>query len=62
MLWTSFICFEYHAVVHPTQETLRSGGLTTGPRVKRFETEFARAVGAKHAIALNSCTAAPHLA
>lgn len=41
---------------------LRSGWLTTGSRVERFEEEFARAVGANHAIALNSCTAALHLA
>ena len=41
---------------------LRSGWLTTGPRVKRFEQEFAAAVGAPHAVALNSCTAALHLA
>jgi dTDP-4-amino-4,6-dideoxygalactose transaminase len=42
--------------------TLRSGWLTTGPRVKRFEESFAAAVGAPRAIALNSCTAALHLA
>jgi dTDP-4-amino-4,6-dideoxygalactose transaminase len=41
---------------------LRSGWLTTGPTTKRFETEFAAAVGAKHAVALNSATAALHLA
>jgi perosamine synthetase len=41
---------------------LRSGWLTTGPRVKQFETDLARAVGAKHAVAVNSCTAALHLA
>jgi perosamine synthetase len=41
---------------------LRSGWLTTGPRTKRFETEFAAMVGGKHAVALNSCTAALHLA
>jgi dTDP-4-amino-4,6-dideoxygalactose transaminase len=41
---------------------LHSGWLTTGPRVKRFEAELAQAVGAKHAIAVNSCTAALHLA
>jgi len=41
---------------------LRSGWLTTGPRVKRFEETFAAAVGAPHAVALNSCTAALHLA
>ncbi len=42
--------------------TLRSGWLTTGPRVKRFEEAFASAVGAKHAVAVNSCTAALHVA
>lgn len=42
--------------------TLRSGWLTTGPRTKQFESEFARYVGAKHAVALNSATAALHLA
>src|SRR5574337_1050519 len=41
---------------------LRSGWLTTGPQVRRFEEAFAAYVGAKHAIALNSCTAALHLA
>jgi dTDP-4-amino-4,6-dideoxygalactose transaminase len=43
-------------------ECLRSGWLTTGPRTKEFERNFAEAVGARHAIALNSCTAALHLA
>lgn len=43
-------------------ECLRSGWLTTGPITREFEAEFARYVGAKHAIALNSCTAALHLA
>ncbi|MEA2463887.1 MAG: hypothetical protein QOJ98_1634, partial [Acidobacteriota bacterium] len=42
--------------------TMRSGWLTTGPKVKRFEEELAQFVGAGHAIALNSCTAALHLA
>ena len=41
---------------------LRSGWLTTGPRTRQFEVAFATAVGAKHALALNSCTAALHLA
>jgi len=41
---------------------LRSGWLTTGPRVKEFETSFAALVGAEHALAVNSCTAALHLA
>src|SRR6266516_1706834 len=41
---------------------LRSGWLTTGPRVQRFEREFAAAVGARAPVAVNSCTAALHLA
>jgi len=41
---------------------LRSGWLTTGPRVKQFEASFAALVGARHALAVNSCTAALHLA
>ncbi len=41
---------------------LRSGWLTTGPLTRRFEEEFAQAVGARYAVALNSCTAALHLA
>jgi perosamine synthetase len=43
-------------------DTLRSGWLTTGPRAKRFEQEFAAYVGAKYAVAVNSATAAMHLA
>ena len=41
---------------------LKSGWLTTGPRVKQFEEAFAAAVGAPYAVAVNSCTAALHLA
>src|SRR5947209_18407665 len=43
-------------------ETLRSGWLTLGPRTAEFERVFAEHLGAKHAIALSSCTAALHLA
>jgi len=42
--------------------SLRSGWITTGPRTKRFEEEFASRVGANYAVAVNSCTAAMHLA
>src|SRR5262249_43929311 len=49
---------EIEAVV----DCLRSGWITTGPRVKRFEAAFADALGCRHAVALNSCTAALHLA
>jgi dTDP-4-amino-4,6-dideoxygalactose transaminase len=50
------------AEIEEVVATLRSGWLTTGPRTKEFEAAFARFVGAKHAVALNSCTAALHLA
>lgn len=43
------------------RETLEGGWLTMGPRVTEFEQRFARAVGATHAVAVNSCTAALHL-
>jgi len=43
-------------------DTLRSDWITTGPKVKRFEHEFAAAVNAPAALALSSCTAALHLA
>jgi perosamine synthetase len=43
-------------------EAVRSGWVTTGPKTRQFEKEFAEYVGAKHAIAVNSCTAAMHLA
>ena len=43
-------------------DCLRSGWLTTGSRTRQFETEFAAAVGAEHAVAVISCSAALHLA
>src|SRR5262245_31387266 len=42
-------------------DSLRSGWLTTGPKVKRFETDFTQFTGASHAIAVNSCTAGLHI-
>jgi dTDP-4-amino-4,6-dideoxygalactose transaminase len=44
------------------KQVLDSGWITTGPKTKAFEAEFAGYVGADHAIAVNSCTAAMHLA
>ena len=41
--------------------TMRSGWLGTGPKVAQFETDIAAYKGARHAVALNSCTAALHL-
>lgn len=43
-------------------DTLLSGWLGTGPKTKQFEAEFAEYVGVRNAVALNSCTAALHLA
>ncbi|HEY0377624.1 MAG TPA: DegT/DnrJ/EryC1/StrS aminotransferase family protein [Pyrinomonadaceae bacterium] len=43
-------------------DTLRSDWITTGPKVRRFEADFAEAVGAPAALALSSCTAAMHVA
>jgi dTDP-4-amino-4,6-dideoxygalactose transaminase len=43
-------------------DSLRSGWITTGPKVKRFEDDFADYIGASHAIAVNSCTAGLHIA
>jgi len=44
------------------KEALDLGWVTTGPKTKQFEAEFAATVGAKHAVAVNCCTAAMHLA
>ena len=41
---------------------LASGWVTTGPEVTAFEREFATWVGAEHAVAVSSCTAAIQLA
>ncbi|MCG2659191.1 MAG: DegT/DnrJ/EryC1/StrS family aminotransferase, partial [Kiritimatiellae bacterium] len=41
--------------------TLRSGWIGTGPKVQRFEEMFRDFIGARFAMALNSCTAALHL-
>lgn len=40
---------------------MESGWLGTGPRVARFEEDFKAYKGARHAVAVNSCTAALHL-
>jgi dTDP-4-amino-4,6-dideoxygalactose transaminase len=43
-------------------DTLRSGWVTTGPKVKRFEADFGVYTNASHALAVNSCTAGLHTA
>ena len=42
-------------------EVLRSGWLTTGPRVAALEAAFARTTGCRHAVAVSSATAGMHL-
>jgi perosamine synthetase len=44
------------------RRAILSGWVTQGPEVAAFEREFATAVGAPHACAVSSCTAALHLA
>ena len=43
-------------------DTLKSGWITTGPKSINFERKIARYCNAKYALAVNSCTAALHLA
>lgn len=43
-------------------DVLRSGWIGLGPKTKEFETEFAKYVGVRYCVALNSCTSALHLA
>jgi len=43
-------------------QAIRSGWWSRGPKVAEFEKEFSRYIGVKHALAVNSCTAALHLA
>lgn len=43
-------------------EVLRSGWLTTGPKVAEFEKNFREYIGCRHATALNSCTGGLHVA
>jgi dTDP-4-amino-4,6-dideoxygalactose transaminase len=47
--------------IRAVAETLRSGWLTSGPRADELERRFAEFVGARHAVALASGTAAMHL-
>ena len=48
--------------IREMSEAVQSGWLTTGPKTRQFEAEFAAHAGAKYAVAVNSCTAAMHLA
>jgi dTDP-4-amino-4,6-dideoxygalactose transaminase len=50
------------AEIDAASEVLRSGWLMNGPRTEQFEQLVADYVGASHAVAVSSCTAALHLA
>ncbi|MBI4093823.1 DegT/DnrJ/EryC1/StrS family aminotransferase [Candidatus Kaiserbacteria bacterium] len=61
-----FLPFGYPLIEEPEIEevvkTLKSGWVSTGPKTHKFEEDFKAYVGAKYAVAVNSCTAAMHLA
>lgn len=42
-------------------DTLRSGWITTGPKVRALEEKFKEYLGCEHAVCVSSCTAALHL-
>ena len=62
---STFLSFQPPAVgeqeIAAVAETLRSGWLTSGPKAEELERRFADYVGARHAVALASGTAALHL-
>ena len=66
MTETTFIPFHRPSIgseeIDAVNQVLTSRWLTTGPVALEFEKEFARYVGCKHALALNSGTAALQLA
>jgi len=61
---SEYLVFGSPQILEPEIEevvaTLRSGWIGTGPKVAQFEREFAEYVGARHAVAVGSCTAALH--
>ena len=50
------------AEIEAVAEAMRSGWLTTGPKVQRFEALLAEETRARHVVATNSGTAALHVA
>ncbi|HEY3938281.1 MAG TPA: DegT/DnrJ/EryC1/StrS aminotransferase family protein [Bryobacteraceae bacterium] len=66
MTTKSFIPFHLPSIgeeeIDEVVATLRSGWITTGPRTAQFETDFRAYLGCRHALAVNSATAAMHLA
>ncbi len=48
--------------IEEVAQVLRSGWVTSGPKTKQFEIEFAHFIGTQEAVAVNSATAGLHLA
>ncbi len=48
--------------INEVVNSIRSNWISKGPKTIEFEKKFAQYVGAKHAVATNSCTAALHIA
>jgi len=61
-----FVPFHFPSIgdeeVRSVEESMRSGWITSGPKVKQFEKSFSTTVGGAHGVAVNSATAALHLA
>lgn len=53
---------EDRAWIHRDMDAILDGALSMGPNVQAFEREFATMAGVRHAIAMNSCTAALEIA
>lgn len=49
------------AEIESVLEPLRSGWLVQGPKVREFEEKWSKFTGAKHSVAVTSCTTALHL-
>jgi dTDP-4-amino-4,6-dideoxygalactose transaminase/nucleoside-diphosphate-sugar epimerase len=54
-------CWTGEAEENEILDSMRSGWITTGPKLQRFEAMMREYIGCKHAIAVSSCTAALHL-
>ena len=48
--------------INEVVDSLRSGWVTTGPKTQKFEEDFAKYIGVKHSLSVNSATSGLHLA
>jgi len=57
---TTFLPFSFPTIeqdeIDEVVDSLKSGWLTTGPKVQKFEEELRKLIGANHVVATNSCT------